>query len=242
MMCSGTVVLLVSAASNSPGPSALELASRTHRNIFLGYMCWLAVAAVATLFFTWALWKSSNRRQDAAKAEAELRALKLEEAASHSEFALQKVELALATAREKQARAEESLRKVLFPRLLDSDSFSILNNGPRGSAEIWYLDNDPEAYSLAQQMTAIGNTRWIVSDPKPTTVDKVPRVGVRLEVGLNLNKRVRAEGEPYLEEPANTLWEFLKANQESIGTQTRDFVINSELPHDAIVIVIGAKP
>jgi hypothetical protein len=81
------VTAIMSAASNSPTPSALELASRTHKNIFLGYMCWLAVAAIATLFFTWALWKSSNRRQEASKTEADLRVLKVEETVAESKKA-----------------------------------------------------------------------------------------------------------------------------------------------------------
>lgn len=78
---------IMSAASNSSTPSALELASRTHKNIFLGYMCWLAVAAIATLFFTWALWKSSNRRQEASKAEADLRVLNVEQTVADSKKA-----------------------------------------------------------------------------------------------------------------------------------------------------------
>src|SRR5205823_6580295 len=77
-------IAVMSAASNSSSPSALELASRTHRNIFFAYMCWLAVAAIATLLFTWALWKSSNRRQDAAKAEADLRVLNVEQTVADS--------------------------------------------------------------------------------------------------------------------------------------------------------------
>ena len=102
---------VINAASNSSSPSALELASRTHRNIFFGYMCWLAIAAIATLFFTWALWKSSNRRQDAAKSEADLRVLKVEQTVADS-----KKVAAEATAR--AAEAQLALEKFKAPRTL----------------------------------------------------------------------------------------------------------------------------
>lgn len=105
------VTAIMSAASNSSTPSALEIALRTHKNIFLGYMCWLAVAAIATLLFSWALWKSTNRRQEAAKTEADLRVLKVEETVAESKKAT-------AEAIARAAEAQLALEQFKAPRTL----------------------------------------------------------------------------------------------------------------------------
>lgn len=52
-------------------PSAVEIAGKTHRNVFIAYLVWLVVAAVVTVWFTYWLWQAGNRQQDAIVAAME---------------------------------------------------------------------------------------------------------------------------------------------------------------------------
>jgi hypothetical protein len=144
-------------------PSALELASRTHRNIFFAYMCWLAVAAIATLLFTWALWKSSNRRQDAAKAEADLRVLNVEQTVADSKKAAAEANKIA----EGERLARVKLEARLAPRSLKGESQKAVANAIRAFAPqsfdiLWYAD-DPESHDLANDIyAAFQHAGWVL--------------------------------------------------------------------------------
>jgi len=77
----------------------------------------------------------------------------------------------LAGAKEKQAIAEERLellRKNQEPRGLVLETFTILGNGPKGSAEIFYQREDMEAYELAKNIyLALAAGRWTAARPVP---------------------------------------------------------------------------
>lgn len=51
--------------SSSSSPSAVEVAGKTYRYVFVGYLAWLVLAGLVTAFFTWWVWRASNRQQDA---------------------------------------------------------------------------------------------------------------------------------------------------------------------------------
>jgi hypothetical protein len=169
----------------------------------------------------------------------------LEQTASDSKAAQQRVETELAKAKEAQAKAEESLQKfkfrALLPRSITDESLEILRNSPKGSVDLLYQDNNPEAYSLARELqVSLGWAGWTASEPKPTTVDRIPHTGVKLEVGIALYGEQPTSGMPLvLKEPAQTLWKFFDANLQSAGTG--GFSVNKDLPPDAMVIVIGPK-
>jgi hypothetical protein len=136
---------------------------------------------------------------------------------------------------------EMSLVHAHSGRHLTNESLDILRKGEKGTVTIRYLDNNPEVWSLAQEFeTDLHATGWIVARPEPITVDRVPGMGVRLEVGVNLCD-VQMDGEPLrLKEPAKTMWEFFKANFQTGGTG--GFLCNKhDLAPDDVVIVIGSK-
>lgn len=73
-----TVIAMMNIQSDSSSPSAIEIAGKTHRNVFIGYLAWLVFAAVVTAVFTWAVWRASNRQQDEVVAATNERAKNLE--------------------------------------------------------------------------------------------------------------------------------------------------------------------
>lgn len=149
--------------------------------------------------------------------------------------------------REKTAKAEESLeqfkRRTTLPRHITDESLSILRRGPKGKVQILYLDNNQEAYLLATRIRiAFEMTGWAFDMPKPTTVDRTSLLGVKLEVGSALYKQEKQSpsGIPLqLEEPAQTLWEFFKANLQSAGMG--GFECSKDIDPNALVVIVSPK-
>jgi|GEM_PF-3523770 len=145
--------------SNSSSPSAIDIAGRTHRNIFFAYLVWILIAAVVTALFTWALWRASNRKNDAVIAETNERAAKLEKEA--------------ADARTRQAEAEKLLaqvKKKQDPRVIRADMFK----NARFSSEPYRVDvlypkASDESFIVAGQLArALSEIPgWSISAPKP---------------------------------------------------------------------------
>jgi hypothetical protein len=204
---------MINEVSKSSGAFAVELASKAHRNVFVGYMVWLVVASLVTLFFTWALWKYSNRQQDAVKAEANERTLKLERDATDSKAAQQRVETELAEARTKQAEAERSLLELQQllkePRTIDIErAKKILGSGSKGSVTIFRVPNNQDAENLAKQIEALlTEYGWKVGSILEAIAGGYSQPGIKLEIGV---MGANTDGTPEsLPEPANTLYRFL---------------------------------
>jgi hypothetical protein len=234
---------VMSAASNSSSPSALELASRTHKSVFFWYMCWLAIAAIGTLFFTWALWKSSNRQQAAAKTEADLRVLKVEQTVADSKKAT-----AEATAR--AAEAQLALEKFKSPRTLTPEQrgriVDKLKQFSGTEYDITVSSIDPEILDFVLTLELVLSTaEWVELDWKGNA-EKLIRGGkqplIREGVSVtNVVIGVQLDQPPKLFEFALALSDALEA--EGV-TATAKRLIRHEMSStnaNAIHIMVGRK-
>ena len=155
--------------SNSSSPSAIDIAGRTHRNVFVVYLFWIVIAAGVTAFLTWALWRAANRQQDAIILETNERAAGLEKEA--------------ADARRRQAEAETKLaqvRKQLEPRFIRLDIFKDALRGTEPhSVGILYPKGSDEAMLAAGHLAAALRkaTDWDVSGPIPESATSLAAGG-----------------------------------------------------------------
>lgn len=131
-------------------------------------MCWLIIAAIATLFFTWALWKSSNRRQDAARAEADLRVLKVEQTVGDSKKAAAEA-MARAAEANKIAEQERLARLQLEARLafrsIDPNAKVKISNAlkpfaPQAYDILWYPDDQESTFFANEIFNILKNAGW----------------------------------------------------------------------------------
>jgi hypothetical protein len=171
------VIAAMQNQSVSSSPSAVEGAARTHRNLFIGYLVWIVFAALVSAFFTWMVWRSGNRQQDAAISETNERAARLEKDA--------------AEARTRQAEAERMLLEIqerFAPRTLireQRDAFvKRLSDAPKGKVEVWVTMGDPEAYAFSSQLwNALKDVGFDVgSQLTPFTEFGPPPVGVTIQI------------------------------------------------------------
>jgi hypothetical protein len=234
---------VMSAASNSSSPSALELASRTHKSVFFWYMCWLAVAAIATLFFTWALWKSSNRQQAAAKTEADLRVLKVEQTVADSKKAT-------AEAIARAAEAQLALEKFKAPRTLTPEQrgriVDKLKQFSGTEYDITISDADPEILSFVFTLELVLSTAgWTELDWKGTG-EALIRGGkqplIRLGVSVaNVSIGVQTDQPTKLFEFALALSDALEAEGVTSTAERHIGHKMSSTNANAIHIMIGRK-
>src|SRR5205823_10323415 len=86
------VIAAMQNQSVSSSPSTLEVAARTHRNFFIGYLIWIVLATLVSALLTWMVWRSGNRQQDAAIAETRERTAKLEKEAADARLELARID------------------------------------------------------------------------------------------------------------------------------------------------------
>jgi hypothetical protein len=105
VVASATIATM-KAQSSASSSSAIEAASSAHKSLFLVYLFVLVAAAIATVVFTYLVWKSGGRVQDAirADAEAKIAAVNLEVAqqrrrAAEAELALTNIHRVIQTRR-----------------------------------------------------------------------------------------------------------------------------------------------
>jgi len=170
--------------SDLSSPSSIEMAGRTHRNIFIAYLGWLVIAGLVTAFFAWALWRANNRRQEAVKTEADARiaeALQKTEELRERADALESQNLILQTdltklqieQAEMHERVQETRRK-LDPRVFTEvarSQFLRKTSETTGTIDILCVgDRSSEACNFANAVArALKQTDWTVS-----AVEQIP--------------------------------------------------------------------
>ena len=87
-----TIIAAMQNQSVSSSPSALEVAARTHRNFFIGYLVWIVLATLVSALLTWMVWRSGNRQQDAAIEETRERTAELEKEAADARLELARID------------------------------------------------------------------------------------------------------------------------------------------------------
>jgi hypothetical protein len=165
MIITNTVIAMSTIQSNSSSPSAIEIAGRTHRNLFIAYLVWLLIAAAVTATFTWALWRASNRKQDAVIAATNERAAKLEKEVADARRMQVEAETRLAEAQMQLAQ----LKKKLKPRRIRPGTFkAALVGSGQYRVEIGYPKDNDEAFLVAWDLASALREvpGWNVSDPK----------------------------------------------------------------------------
>ena len=183
-------------------------------------MAWIVLAAIASAFLTWMLWRSGNLQQDAAISETNERTAKLEKEA--------------AELRVKAADAEKSLLEVqekLRPRHLpERDKFvSFLREHKSGRFQIEYSSNDVESRLFALEIeAAFTDAGWNEARIIPGALVIFPQpVGLVLQVHS-------VESAP---EYAGAVQQAFKM----INFPTRAEMNDKQLPN-TLTLVVGAKP
>lgn len=121
------------------------------------------------------------------------------------------------------------------PRYLNYDvAKKILENSPRGLAEIRYVEGNQDAFQLAFELYGLLRAYgWSVSQPIAGTA-LLPTTGVCLEVGSdNVN-------EDQLPPSVAALYEMLMKSFEGLGDAIT-LRANQELPKGTVAIIIGPK-
>ncbi len=226
------LISVVQVMSGSLTSSPIEVAVRSHR-FWLGvYLAWILIAAIASVFLTWMLWKAGNRQQEAVVAETNERTAKLEGDAIDSKAAQQRVEIQLAEARTAQAAAERSLLELqekIKPRHVpDRAKFvEFLRKSHQGPVEVRCSAGDVEARNFAVEIDgALKEAGW-----QSKLNDRV--IMVPQPVGL-LFWIHSAESVP---EHAGSLQQAFKEIDFPTGAQT-----NQDIQEGSFVLVVGSKP
>jgi hypothetical protein len=226
--------------SSNPSSSPVVIAARNHRFWFRLYVTWIVIAAIASAFFTWMLWKSGNRQQDAVIAETKGDVAKLERNASDAKAAQQRVETDLAFAKTKQAEAERTLLEIqerFVPRTLTGqirDKFlEDLAGAPRGKIIVSVIANNPEAFTFASQ---IRDTLQGAGYDSGDNMQSFMPMGSAPLVGLSVGIRDEKQQPPF----AGSLQRAFEAIGIKVLARVGDLAPN--LTTDTVVIHVGVKP
>jgi len=178
---STTIAQMQNQSVTSNPSSAVELAAKSHRFWFRLYVTWIVLAAIASAFLTWMLWRSGNRQQDAAISETKEHTAKLEKEA--------------AEAHTKQTEAELSLLKlqrfVREPRIVDpAKSKAFLEGRAKGSVELMYLDGNIESERLANELQKLlSDSGWRASIKKADP-ELISYAGISVMTGSKMLQNV----------------------------------------------------
>lgn len=231
---------------NQSSPSPTELADKAQRRLFIASVIFGVAAALIGAVLALLLWRANNKYQDAVTADANARIEEAkrgaEEARRDAATANEKAkELLLRIEEESRKRAEaeerlERLRKKVEPRGLTS--LEHLFEGARGSAEIVYQRDDPEAYRFAYDVfLTLQLAKWDVSQPKPFDASgdlpaAIEAGATNTHVTIRANFRYLKTHEP--DSAYSTLVRFFSANELGVHGQ-----IDESLPFESCRIVIG---
>jgi hypothetical protein len=167
------------------------------------------------------------------------------ERATSAEARTADLEIAVADARERQAQAEELIGKLRLAQAPRASNFDprvfvgFLENRPKGTAEIWYQQEDGEAFLFASLLRyALVRAGWIVNglEQIPSTAEgKMPAI---LKLGgqpIGLTVLV-----PSVPEPDHSV--FKAITEASSGRQlTASGRPDAEVPEGTIRIIVGPK-
>lgn len=226
--------------------SPIEVADRAQRRLFVISIVFGVVAALIAALLAWLLWRANNKYQDAVIADANARieeakrgaAEARRDAATANERAEQ-LALKIEEESRKRAEAEESLervRKKVLPRGLAS--LDHIMEGAKGTAEIVYQKDDPEAYTFAGNVyLTLKLAGWDVTPPKPFVASgdipaSIEAGAMNTHVTICANFRYLQTTEP--NSAYSTLQRFFSANELGVGGS-----IDESLPFDSCRIVIG---
>ncbi|NQT27072.1 hypothetical protein HQ585_17085 [candidate division KSB1 bacterium] len=241
-----SVIIATSTAGSGEDMSEINKAANSQRYVFIIYILSLAITVIMSVM----VWKTSNKYQDAVKADADAR---IEEA----KLDILKMKEKVANAQRKQSEAELKLaaiaKKQEWRRLPLEIFLSSLKSKQTASAEILYPENDAEAYSLASELyMGLLASGWEVTQPQIITLEltrgalrdtanelaqKIPLV---MLAGVNINGiSVLAQYPPNrnADTPAGNILDALLKCQFPISS-THD----EALPADIVRIVVGTKP
>jgi hypothetical protein len=221
----------------SSGGSAVDVAAATHKHVFIGYVVWLIVSSLVSVFFTWKLWSSSNRQQDAVVVASSERTAKLENQTTAARAEVAKLQIAVAGAETKRAEAERALLELqerLKPRTVtpeQRDAFvKALSGVPRGKVNISVITGDPEAFTFASQLFEILGSIGFDVGPQmgSMTLFGKPPVGITASIASQSSA-------PAFAEPLLDALKLLDPNTEgSLG--------GAPGAEDSVAILVGTKP
>jgi hypothetical protein len=179
MMTTASIAMNAATSGNDAGQNPVQALTRQHNWVFGGYMVLIVLAAV----FTYWVWRSGNRVQDAIQADAKARIEEAKSAtakieqdnirlrsdlaglqtdAANAKTAQQKVETDLAKQQERAAKAEKdlaTLRERMQPRHLTSGQqaalIKLLAGEPKGPVEIICVMGDGEGHKFAMEIDSV---------------------------------------------------------------------------------------
>jgi hypothetical protein len=139
--------------TQSVASNLVELAARNHRFWFITYVIWVVIAAIASAFLTWMLWRAGNQQQDALVAESNERTANLKHETTTLSISLAEVET-------KRAEAERKLLEVekkIAPREITEEQkrtfLAIIQGHPTGKVIVSAFFDDKEGHGFAKQIT-----------------------------------------------------------------------------------------
>ena len=236
MMTIQTNAMAAAQSSNSSHQSGIDTAVATHNLLFWAYLFVL----VAVVGFTYAVWRSGNKVQDAIRSDADARITEAKAEGARANERAGKLEREAAELREqaavqqeRAAKAEQELIEVkarVTPRHLTADQRDQLTarllTRPKGFAEIRCPINDPEACVFAEELQSVLNDAgW--------TTDFVQAALVRVPTGVQVSQRNEGDGLPHV----NALYEAFRV----FGIDT-SVVYEPSVPENRARVLVGRKP
>jgi hypothetical protein len=226
-------------SESSSAGSAVELAAKRHRNLFIGYVIWLIIAGLVTAAFTVAVWMTGNRQQEAinTRAQSDLEAEKTKRLGM--EKSLGRRDVAMTT--------DENGKWNIEP----------LKEFTGIEAEIGFIPDDSDARRAAQALSfVLASSGWKVLSVYPDSrADRIPGDGVEISSYSHLFNKKEPDDrnteqkfhDEYMETwcrlAANTLAAFLSSepnNWENVRWSFDD--PDATLPPNRIRIRISYRP